>query len=275
MNQGPAWRLTEAHRLATRRFHEDPLHRDWIAEYDAIQHWELITITYSGIEQAMKCLLEMRGKTYPRGTEGHKIGKLFHELASEEQAFVSHYYSVYKSLHDYIPPDTAEDFLKCIGNGYTKWRYFLLDGPPMPTTNTGAMLETWAALVGKLTAKAFTNHGPYTVKHRLHDQLFQRVQVASAGGDESQRRYVRDLIDIFNAQPQAGVINYCSDLIRRAATGGRLSRHENTTASALTQFSTNSTQDRSFADKDYRYFIQRAQTADILWDQDTKRFTSL
>lgn len=274
MNKGPTHRLAEAHRLATRRFHEDPLHPDLIPEYDAIQHWELITITYSGIEQALKCLLEMRGRTYPRGTEGHKIGKLFHELASEEQAFVSHYYSVYKSLHDYIPPDTAEDFLKLIGNGYTKWRYFLLCGPPMPTTNTGAMLEIWAALVDKLTAKTFTDHGPNTVKHRLEHDLFQRVQMASLTGDEAEPNYVGELINIFNEKPRSAVINYCANLIHGAATGGSLSAHEKITARALIDFSTNRMQDYSFADKDYRHFIQCAQTTGIHWDQAVQRFIS-
>ena len=57
---GPASRLIEAQKKQHRSYHEHPTRRDMFAEYDAIAAWGTVTCCYSGIEQAMKCLLQMR-----------------------------------------------------------------------------------------------------------------------------------------------------------------------------------------------------------------------
>ena len=56
----PASRLIEAQYKQYRSYHERPIQRDMFAEYDAIAAWSTVTCCYSGIEQAMKCLLQMR-----------------------------------------------------------------------------------------------------------------------------------------------------------------------------------------------------------------------
>ena len=56
----PASRLIEAQRKQYRSYHEHPIQRDMFADYDAIAAWGTVTCCYSGIEQAMKCLLQMR-----------------------------------------------------------------------------------------------------------------------------------------------------------------------------------------------------------------------
>ena len=95
----PASRLIEAQNKQYRSYHERPIQRDMFADYDAIAAWSTVTCCYSGIEQSMKCLLEMRG-IIDRKT--HWLGKLFRKLAPEEQHVLRFSYAIYRSLHNYI-----------------------------------------------------------------------------------------------------------------------------------------------------------------------------
>jgi len=222
----PVNRLIEAQRKQHGSYHQHPIQRDMFAEYDAIAAWGVVTSCYSGIEQAMKCLLQMREafiekslckacfqrvqgkgseecrnvktcgfkKHYEEFFQGqsdfahslddrrnhrhHYIGKLFHALACEEQEVLRVSYGIYRSLHDYIPPEAVDSFLDAIDSGYPTWRYFLLEGEMPPTTHPGAMLEIWSALSDILKAKAFTNHGLYSVEQRIGNNLRNVLQEA-------------------------------------------------------------------------------------------------
>ena len=172
----PVHRLIEAWEKQHRSFHERRIQRDMFAEYEAIAAWGAVTCCYSGIEQAMKCLLQMRGAYIhkPLKSGGHKhhhIGKLFQALDCEEKDVLRVSYGIYRSLHDYIPPETADHFLDAIDSGYPTWRYFLLEGKMPPTTHPGAMLEIWSALSDILKARVFTNHGLYSVEQRVVNNL--------------------------------------------------------------------------------------------------------
>ncbi len=57
----PASRIIETCELLHRTYHKNPVKRDVFAEYEAIAAWSTVTCCYSGIEQAMKCLLKMAG----------------------------------------------------------------------------------------------------------------------------------------------------------------------------------------------------------------------
>ena len=57
----PVSRLIEAQRMQHGSHHEHPIQRDMIPEYDAIAAWGVVTACYTGIEQAMKCLLQNAG----------------------------------------------------------------------------------------------------------------------------------------------------------------------------------------------------------------------
>ena len=173
---GPASRLIEAQYKQSFFYNMHPVYPDLSAKYEAIAAWATVTCTYSGIEQAMKCLMQMRG-TYihkSRSQGGHKhhdIGKLFQDLASDEQEVLRVSYAIYRSLHEYIPPETVDCFLDEIDDGYPTWRYFLLEGVMPPTTHPGAMVEIWSALTQLLKARAFKNHGLTTVKQRIDFRL--------------------------------------------------------------------------------------------------------
>ena len=171
----PASRLIEAQCKQYRSYHEHPFQQDMFAEYDAIAAWGTVTSCYSGIEQAMKCLLQMRDAYIEKSHKHHYIGKLFHALTCEEQDVLRVSYRIYRSLHDYIPPETVACFLDAIDDGYNTWRYFLLEGEMPPSTHPGAMLEIWSALCDILKARVFTNHELYSVEQRIEHNLNQNA----------------------------------------------------------------------------------------------------
>ena len=219
---GSASRLIEAQCKQFRFYNEHPVYPDLSAEYEAIAAWATVTCSYSGIEQAMKCLMQMRG-TYVdefRSKGGHKhhdIGKLFQVLPSEEQDILRVYYATYRSLHDYIPPETADCFLDAIDSGYPTWRYFLLEGVMPPTTHPGAMVEIWSALTDTLKARVFTNHGLNTVKQRIDFRL-RELHIEAA------KEQCNDLVQINSLIPWRRRdtfinINHYADLLRCDANG--------------------------------------------------------
>ena len=125
--------IMAARKWCHRSYHEHPIQRDFFAEAEAIAAWNSVTCCYSGIEQAMKCLLQMRGTYIDRplregGHRHHDIGKLFNVLAHEEQEVIRVSYCIYRSLHDYIPREAVDSFLDGIDTGFPTWRYFLLEG---------------------------------------------------------------------------------------------------------------------------------------------------
>ena len=184
----PAHRIMAARKRLHRSYHEHPIQPDFIAEAEAIAAWSTVTCSYSGIEQAMKCLLQMRGAYVDRSLSGgghrhHDIGKLFNELTSEEQDVLRVSYAIYRSLHNYIPPETADCFLNAIDDGYPTWRYLLLEGSEKwpPTTHPGAMLEIWSALTDIIQARVFCNHGLHTVKRRIDHCLLEKTNQVDNG----------------------------------------------------------------------------------------------
>ena len=184
----PASRLIQACRGVTDYHHANPISRDIIAEVEATAAWMVVTCSYTGIEQSMKCLLQMRGAYIDEvrkkgGHRHHRIGELFELLSSEEKDVIRAYYSVYRMLHDYVPPKTADCFLSAIDDGYPAWRYFLLENKQPPTTHCGAMVEVWTALSDIVCARVFRNHGLQTVARRLSDQLNRLILVDTQDQD--------------------------------------------------------------------------------------------
>ena len=167
----PATRIMDACELLHRTYHKNPVKPDLSAEYEGIAAWSTVTCCYSGIEQAMKCLLKMAGLYRRKCHKHHDIGKLFRALVAEEQRVIGVSYATYRSLHDYIPLDNVGSFLDAIDEGYQTWRYFLLEGPEErrwpPTTHAGAMLEIWSALTDIIQARVVKNHGLHSVDRRI------------------------------------------------------------------------------------------------------------
>ena len=179
----PASRNIKTYRLLHRTYHKNPVKRDMFAEYEAIAAWSTVTCCYSGIEQAMKCLLKMAGLYSKKLHKHHNIGKLFKELVPEEKKVIEVSYAKFQSLHYYIPIDNVDSFLDAIDAGYQAWRYFLIEGSEEgrwpPTTHAGAMLDIWSALTDIIQARVFTNHGLHCVDRRIFYYLNQKLTLGA------------------------------------------------------------------------------------------------
>ena len=271
----PASRLIEAQNKQYRSYHERPIQRDMFADYDAIAAWGTVTCCYSGIEQAMKCLLQLRGAFKRKKHWHHCIGKLFRELASEEQDVLRVSYAIYRSLHDYIPLETVDCFLNAIDDGYNTWRYFLLMGEMPPTTHPGAMLEIWSALTDILLARVFTNHGLNSVNRRVSHFLYEKFIQAwdvHINTDIGQRE-----IDDMNRWRQSHkniVINAYIDLFFRHAEG-RLDLIEVLPSTREVLNTMVEISKETFVDNDISHFLDRAQIGEIVWHPDENFFEKI
>ena len=258
----PASRLIEAQNKQYRSYHERPIQRDMFADYDAIAAWGTVTCCYSGIEQAMKCLLQLRGAFKRKKHWHHCIGKLFRELASEEQDVLRVSYAIYRSLHDYIPLETVDCFLNAIDDGYPSWRYFLLEGNDQskwpPTTHPGAMLEIWSALKDILLARVFTNHGLYSVEKRIKVSLNRKLQRAP-----NELVDINECIDFF--------LNHAERKLDSDGVQDPYEKELSTLVEDVTRFVYDGTKEE-WIDNDLVYFVHRAQRGELHWNSDTELF---
>ena len=267
----PASRINQAYRQTHDLYHERTYPPDFLADYETVREWIFITASYSGIEQAMKCLLQMRGIKYGKI---HDLYALFQKMVAEEQNPVRRSYKIYQSLHDYIPPTTADDFLKIIDNGYGRWRYYLLEGKPPPKNHTGVTLDIWGALTCIIQARVFADHGLRTVKDRISDHLANRQSAAfrkDAWANPPNTSHWQALSNLLNSRPIR--INYYADLIWRNTHNKPIQQHEiGALAPALLQQHETSDKEPSDIDNDYRQFLDSAGRYRIQWDPRQDRF---
>ncbi|MDE0142397.1 MAG: hypothetical protein OXI80_03630 [Caldilineaceae bacterium] len=277
----PAHRLIEAWEKQHRFFHERRIQRDLFAEYEAITAWGTVTCCYSGIEQAMKCLLQMRGAYIHRplksgGHKHHHIGKLFQALACEEKDILRVSYGIYRSLHEYIPPETVDRFLDAIDSGYPTWRYFLLEGEMPPTTHPGTMLEIWSALCNILKARAFTNHGLYSVEQRIEHNLNEALE--EAWGVHINTGISRREIDDLNRWRQTGhkkvAINAYADLFYQDTESSLDLIEVLSFTREMLNTMVGFAKDR-WVDNDFAHFLGRAQIGDIVWNPNKNLFEKI
>ena len=274
-----ALRLIGAQRELHQTYHGQPDKRDIIPDYNAVVAWSTVTCAYSGIEQAMKCLLQMRG-TYidkPQSRGGHRhhdIGKLFQDLASEEKDILSMSYSIYRSLHNYIPPETVDSFLQAIDDGYPTWRYFLLEGEMPPTTHPGAMLEIWSALSDILKAKVATNHGLYSVEQRIEFNLQPdalREALVNHFSTGIGQREIEDINRWRRKSHEDVPLNAYADLIYyHAESTLDLIEVLPSTREVLNRMV--GIVENKWVDNDFAYFLRRAQIGEIVWNPDESLF---
>lgn len=276
----PAHRIMAARELMHRTYHRDPVRPDFSAEYEAIAAWSTVTCCYSGIEHAIKSLLQMQGTYIDKplregGHRHHDIGKLFDVLAPEEQEVLRVSYRTYRSLHDYIPPESVDSFLDGIDTGYPTWRYFLLEGrkpDEWAKTHPGAMLEIWAALTDIIQAKTYCNHGLHTVKTRIEFDLREiHVNAALKPGYQPDIGHINKVAHWLRRNRYVDInvysqLFYCHQKgeplhINAKSTGVPV---ELTIQPVLAAFLRNVEQRKD--DNDFSYFLRRAQTSRIVWN---------
>ena len=270
----PVDRLREAFKQVHGAYHErPPIQPDWLAGFEAISAWRTVTCSYSGIEQAMKCLMKMRGLDVSRGNEGHRIGWLFEQLAPEEQHPLRFSYDVYRSLHCYIPPETADEFLGAIDNGYPAWRYLLLeleDKAP-PPTHVGAMLEIWSALTDILDARVNLDHGLETVYQRIEQRLkdFYADTLGAQLSDIDQSQVNKLTVQLNDDI----ATNYCAELLYRDGQGQPISSDDQLSDSPVLAKLVDEIM-RYTTDHDFSHYVQRARTGKLAWNPTQSRFES-
>ena len=145
-----------AYKVTQRQYDEHPPNGDLVPIADAINGWTLICGCYMGIEQTMKLLVRLRGGTPQKM---HDLECLYSSLDPLERDAFSTCYRVYRSLHNFdsggIALDTADEFIRHIGNGYVAWRYILTEAPQLvPKLHLGSMFETWRVLVNPPSPRA-------------------------------------------------------------------------------------------------------------------------
>ena len=272
----PTRRLRHAWNEQNRLYHERPVQRDFVAEAEASIMWSTVTCCYSGIEQAMKCLLQMRG-AYDKRHKHHDIGKLFQDLAPEEQNVLRVSYRIYQSLHDYIPIATVDRFLDEIDAGYIPWRYFLLDGlledKKPPTTDLGAMLEIWSALCDILMAKVYANPELHTVERKIDHHLEDMFDEAwHSNSDRSLGPRELDDVCQWIRERHAGItINAVADLLYLDAEY-QIDQVETPPSTKTRLGALARIVKEKQVDNDFDYFRQRAQRGEIIWNPDENLF---
>ena len=277
----PAGRIIKAQRLMHKIYHRVPIQRDFFAEHEAVVAWGSITCSYSGIEQAMKCLLKMQNTYTKEKHWNHYIGKLFQDLVSEEQAAIRLSYQVYRSLHNYIPFETVDDFLNSIDKGYNKWRYLLLEGQKSvnwPKTHPGAMLEIWSALSDILTARVFTNHGLHTIKDRIDFYLREMHWKSGLPPNQVTDLETMNEVAAWLQNEHFVGINAYSNLFYCHKNERPLYIKENnsilpiklTIPSVLSRFIQEVKQRKN--DSDFSYYLYRAENKNLTWNSEQSLF---
>ena len=133
----------------------DGIRPDLDPEYEGIQAWLWVPNLYQLIEQSFKLLLQHKNQN---ASNIHRLSDLYASLESNYRTMLDSSYCGYRELYNYLPDETLKSFLeqadrgkrretKRPEDGYTTWRYMLLEGFPsteneIPKIHIGAMLET-------------------------------------------------------------------------------------------------------------------------------------
>lgn len=243
---------------------------DLSPDYNAINAWPTITLAYSGIEQSMKLLLDIKGGPLPNElSRTHNISELFSVLPEKNQKCLQDSYSIYQSLHDYIPKITLDEFLDHIGDGYTSWRYFLTESEkkPPPQNSPGAMMEVWSALKDILLDRKL-----FHVKRRLSRDISDLItkdawiKCIRENGEEE----IQALEELINRSDDA--INTYAEIFHHIDNKTlhvlNLSPRLQTvlcTAASLAE-------DMKTKNPDLNIFIERATVGQIQWNSCNNRF---
>ena len=224
-------KVTFAYEQTELHYDKNPPNGDIVPVAAAINAWTLICGCYMGIEQTMKLLIYMRrgSKERTRELDTHDLNKLYSLLDESERRVVADYYRIYRSLHNFdsgdIALDTADQFIQYIGNGYTSWRYILVEDPvEVPKVHIGLMLETWRALVAAAEHHVRGKHYE-TLAYLLGEYIELRViRVAemdddwqAASQDENSNTNFRDIRDWIHQG--GGALKVGIDLFKLPAHG--------------------------------------------------------
>lgn len=155
-----AWRIFDAVGLLEGAYNRSGgIVPDLAPDYEAVQRWLWVPSLYSVIEQGLKWLIQSSGE---KPENVHRLSGLYDKVDCAHKRHLDEAYRGYVELHDGIPYSTLKPFLDRLDvgargemgrdqDGYTTWRYLLLEGFPkdedrQPRVSIGAMLEVARAI---------------------------------------------------------------------------------------------------------------------------------
>ncbi len=165
-----AWKLGVAWERTSGILFSGPVALELDTDTYIAQQWNVITSSYSGIEQTFKFLIAVdRSQTVSKLLEDrtfrtHNLHCLFGYLADSVKERLRKHFTRFASLHFDDTDDalmSLDGFLNTIsendGKGYEKWRYSLIEDGPLPTNSPEALTAIWWASVKIAKEPLFPN----------------------------------------------------------------------------------------------------------------------
>ena len=247
------------------------------------------------VEQGLKILLKIRGDFIDKrpnkhgcGDKHHDLLPLFQKVPMLDQGIVRRQFDIYASFYDHIGDMSLEDYLSKWGQGdmYINNRLAAVEAVGQSWGEVAGsheemhpwvMAELAQALVSILCAKAYTDHGAYTIDLRLEHAIEGAIKGAyetpipkhPADGGDSAVEAAMDAMWSF-VEDRGGWINTAAYLIR----GGDVPDGDEYLRAWLTAAKERLQADTADAPQslDMRLFLERAVRENVRWDATGEAF---
>ena len=230
------------------------------------------------VEQGLKILLKIRGNFVDKpkrdgGDRHHDLSPLFRKVPKLDQGILRRQFDIYVSLYDHIDDMSLDDYLAKWGQGklYIRNRLAAVEAVGQSAEafalshkemHPWVMAELAQALVSILEAKAYTDHGFYTIDRRLDMAVGRTIQhayetVIHMDPPDGGRSAIQAMSSF--VKDQGGWINTAVYLIRSS---------EITDGDEYLQAWLPLAKERLQADQslDMRLFLERAMRENVRWD---------
>ncbi|WP_419946336.1 hypothetical protein [Candidatus Poriferisodalis sp.] len=161
-------KMDEACKATRKLISDNPIQRDGWDGFMAARAWPFVTALYSGIEQALKMLLQLTDSNFTLQTlkaspYAHNLQRLHADLSPADKEHIELHFGEHWGLFEFeqldLTFDTAEGFISHVngsgnGHGYISWRYTLVDpSVQIPATDLWTMWEIWEAVCCRIRAR--------------------------------------------------------------------------------------------------------------------------
>ena len=127
--------LDTALKVEKQKYGRRPIKADLAASYELYQAWGYVVCGYFLLEQTLKLLLHLRGKSPDKI---HVLSELYRQLSADDQAILDTYFCDFKPFCGYsFEFASLEEFLVNLDGveskgklvGALDWRYYLIEEP--------------------------------------------------------------------------------------------------------------------------------------------------
>ena len=188
-------RLWTAQQRTAQSFDRVAIQPDLYQGTEIANKWMYFAAAYSGIEQVYKFLIAnhkgMSVADWREQAKGkhdhHDIHTLFGKLPEVDRNILSEHYACFRSLHNYIEPDSLDMFLEVIsggrGNsGSVRWRYALVEPEGLPRNSADAMMAVWEAGTQRVRLRQ-SLHRPFLMPNDVLSRVLAKLEVQAVGAD--------------------------------------------------------------------------------------------